>query len=54
MAVKNGSENRGIEDYKRGRDNTKRNEKLENGPGTGSRDGKGWELGAMKTRTGNH
>ena len=35
MTVKNGSEDRGIEDYKRGRENKKRNEKMEKMQGRG-------------------
>jgi hypothetical protein len=58
MTVKNGSEDRGIEDYKRGRENKKRNGKMEKvqgrGVGKGSRNGTGWELEIMKTRKENH
>ena len=45
MTVKNRDEKRGIEDYRRRRDSKKRNEKLMNGGGTGSRDwtGENWE-----------
>jgi hypothetical protein len=45
LTVTNGDEKRGIEDYKRRRDSKKRNEKLMNGGGTGSRNwtGENWE-----------